>query len=325
MWRHQIGSDPTSDTCVFHEEDEGFYVGLGRSRDDRFLYISAGSAVTSDQRFLPADAPLGEWRLILPREHEVEYSASARGDAFVVTLRDADRPNSEVLLVPIAGADGAAQPRVLLPHRPEVKVEAVSVSAGHLVSFERREGLQQAIVHALGPDGAFPDEELGDGEPVALEEPAYELGPGAQGDFASPVLRLVYSSLKTPVTTLDVNLRTGARRVKKVQPVLGGFDAAKYATERLWAEAADGARVPISLVYRRDLARLDGSDPLLLDGYGSYEVSNDPDFRSTRLPLLDRGVTFAIAHIRGGGVGWGGRVGGCWPSGGACERRRVAS
>ena len=319
MWRHQIGSDPTSDTCVFHEEDEGFYVGLGRSRDDRFLYISAGSAVTSDQRYLPADAPLGEWRLILPREHEVEYSASARGDAFVVTLRDADRPNSEVLLVPIAGADGAAPPRVLLPHRPDVKVEAVSVSAGHLVSFERREGLQQASVHARGPDGAFPDEELGDGEPVALEEPAYELGPGAQGDFASPVLRLVYSSLKTPVTTLDVNLRTGARRVKKVQPVLGGFDAAKYATERLWAEAADGARVPISLVYRRDLARLDGSDPLLLDGYGSYEVCNEADFRSRRLPLLDRGVTFAIAHIRGGGV-CGGEGRGCWSSGRTCKR-----
>lgn len=222
---------------------------------------------------------------------------------------------------------------------------------------------------------------------MTLDEPAYELGPGSQGDFDSPLLRLVYSSLKTPATTMDVNLETGARwvgdmwfcqgadatgcpaatvrprsfvlrtpgadlcmrrlpsmfhlaaevtprcrhalhftswlkphphhpphrpitsppppdcrrAIKKVQPVLGGFDPARYTTERLWAAAPDGVRVPISLVYRADLARRDGSDPFLLDGYGAYEVCNDPDFRSTRLSLLDRGVGFAIAHVRGGG------------------------
>ncbi|KAL6778529.1 hypothetical protein ACKKBF_B15125 [Auxenochlorella protothecoides x Auxenochlorella symbiontica] len=299
VWRHRVGTPAALDACVFHEADEAFYVGVGRTRDDRHLLISAGSAVTSDVRMLPADDPTADWRAVLPRAHETEYSVTTRGGALFVTLRDAARPNSEVLVAPLADPAALA---VLVPHRDDVKLEGISLSAGHLVSFERREGLQQAVVYRL-PEGLAPPtaETLGAGEPVTLDEPAYELGPGSQGDFDSPLLRLVYSSLKTPATTMDVNLKTGARAIKKVQPVLGGFDPARYTTERLWAAAPDGVRVPISLVYRADLARRDGSDPFLLDGYGAYEVCNDPDFRSTRLSLLDRGVGFAIAHVRGGG------------------------
>lgn len=150
VWRHVVGTTPALDVCVFHEEDDAFYVGVGRSRDDRHLSISTGSAVTSDQRLLPADDPTGAWRPVLPRTHETEYSAAPRGEALFVTLRDAARPNSEVLVAPLHDPTALA---VLLPHRPDVKVEAISLSAGHLVSFERRQGLQQAVVYRCAPPG----------------------------------------------------------------------------------------------------------------------------------------------------------------------------
>ncbi|EFN56398.1 hypothetical protein CHLNCDRAFT_144964 [Chlorella variabilis] len=297
VWRHVIGTSPAQDVCVYHEQDESFYIGIGRSRTERLLYIHAGSAVTSDTRYLSADEPLGEWRVVLPRRSEVEYSVEDRGNHFFITIRDQERPNSELLVAPMADPTAT---QVLLPHREAVKLEHVEASQDFLVSFERREGLQQAVVYKLPGDGGMPTQ-LGEGEPIKFEEPAYELSCGAQGDFGSPVLRMHYCSLRTPDQTIDYNMATGARAVKKVQPVLGGFDPARYATERLWASAPDGTRVPISLVYRTDLARLDGSDPMLLDAYGSYEMPNDPDFRSSRLSLLDRGITFAIAHVRGGG------------------------
>ncbi|KAI3426332.1 hypothetical protein D9Q98_008705 [Chlorella vulgaris] len=297
VWRHVIGTDPAADVCVFHEADDSFYLGIGRSRSERLLYIHAGSAVTSDTRYLSADEPTEEWQVVLPRQTEVEYSVEDRGDHLFITVRDEARPNSELLVAPIADPTAT---QVLLPHREAIKLEHVEASQDYLVSFERVEGLQQAVVYTLPGDGSMPTQ-LGEGKPIQFEEPAYELSCGAQGDFGSPVLRMHYCSLRSPDQTIDFNMATGARAVKKVQPVLGGFDPSRYVTERLWATAPDGTRVPISLVYRQDLARLDGSDPMLLDAYGSYEAPNDPDFRSSRLSLLDRGITFAIAHIRGGG------------------------
>ncbi|PSC70317.1 Protease 2 [Micractinium conductrix] len=297
VWRHAIGTDPSADACVYHEEDDSFYVGISRSRTEKMLYIHSGSAVTSDVRYLSADDPTGEWRLVMPRQNETEYSVEDRGDHLFITVRDQERPNSELLVAPIADPTAT---KVMLPHREDVKLEHVEVSAAFLASFERRRGLQQAVVYKLPGGDAMPAE-LEWGEPIAFEEPAYELSCGSQGDFDSPVLRLHYTSLRSPDQTIDYNMDSRARAVKKVQPVLGGFDASKYATERLWATAPDGTQVPISLVYRTDLAKLDGSDPLLLDAYGSYEAANDPDFRPSRLSLIDRGFTFAIAHVRGGG------------------------
>ncbi|KAL4433270.1 hypothetical protein ABPG77_003318 [Micractinium sp. CCAP 211/92] len=297
VWRHVIGSDPSDDVCVYCEDDESFYIGISRSRSERLLYIHSGSAVTSDVRYLPVDDPRGEWRVVLPRRSETEYSVEDRGGHLLITVRDQARPNSELLVAPMADPTATT---VLLPHREDVKLEHVEVGQEYLASFERRQGLQQAVIYKLPPGGAMPTELVG-GEPIKFDEPAYELSCGSQGDFDSPVLRMHYCSLKSPDQTLDFNMATGARAVKKVQPVLGGFDPSKYTTERLWATAQDGTRVPISLVYRTDLAKLDGSDAMLLDAYGSYEICNDPDFRSTRLSLIDRGVTFAIAHVRGGG------------------------
>lgn len=209
MWRHVVGSDPATDVCVFHEQDEAFYVGVGRSRSNQLLFISSGSAITSEERVLAADTPTGEWAVLLPRQSDVEYSASHRGDHVFVTLRDAARPNSEVLVAPLANPTDL---RVLVAHRDDVKIEGISVSKDFLAVFERADGLQCCTVYRLPADGSAPTA-LADGTRLAFDEPAYELHAGAQGDFDSPVLRLVYSSLTTPLSTLDHNMATGNRCV----------------------------------------------------------------------------------------------------------------
>ncbi|KAG2423507.1 hypothetical protein HXX76_015255 [Chlamydomonas incerta] len=296
--RHKIGTNPNQDVVVYEEKDEAFYVGVGKSRSEKIIYISSGSAVTSESRYLRADTPDGEFRLVLPRVQDTEYSVTDRGDWFFITLRDKARPNSELLLAPIADP---AKAEVLIPHSREVKLDGVSVGADYLVACTRRGGLERAAVHKLPPGLARPAGALGEGEEIRFEEPAYSLSAYLTGDFDSPILRMSYTSLTTPATVIDMHLGTGKRCEKKVAPVLGGFERSRYVTERLWATAPDGVKVPISLVYRKGLAKLDGSDPMMLDGYGSYEISNDPYFSSTRLSLLDRGFIFAIAHIRGGG------------------------
>lgn len=255
--------------------------------------------MTSEVRLLPASNPTGEWRVVLPRKNEVEYSVDTRGDQLFITIREQDKPNSELRVAPLSDPTATV---TLLPHRPDVKLEHVEISRDYLVAFERQNGLQQAVVYTLPPGGApVPAQVLTGGEAISFDEPAYELACGGQGDIDSPVLRFHYTSLTTPDTVFDYNMATGARAVKKVQPVMGGFDKSKYKTERIWATAPDGVKVPVSLVYRTDLAKLDGTDPMLLNAYGSYEISNDADFRSNRLSLIDRGFTFAIAHVRGGG------------------------
>ncbi len=308
VWRHILGSS-VADELVYHEEDDAFYIGIDSSRSEKMLYIHSGSAVTSDVRMLSADNPMGAWSIVLPRKENVEYSVDDRGEQLFITIRDTERPNSEVLVAPISDPTAA---KVIVPHRPDVKLGHIELSNEFLVAFERERGLQQAVVYSLPMtnDGKDPapvvvaekgTSPLGKGTPITFDEPAYELSGGSQGDFNSGLLRFHYTSLTTPDTVYDYNMKTGQRAVKKVQPVLGGFDQTKYKTERLWATATDGTQVPISIVYRTDLVKLDGSDPMLLDAYGSYEISNDADFRSSRLSLVDRGFVFGIAHVRGGG------------------------
>jgi oligopeptidase B len=319
VWRHVLGENNSGggeDALVYHEKDDAFYIGISDSRSEKMLYIHSGSAVTSDVRMLAADNPTGEWQIVLPRKENVEYSVDDRGDQLFITIRDTERPNSEVLVAPISDPSAAT---VVLPHRPDVKLGHIEVANEFLVAFERENGLQQAVVYTLpmkndGKDpapveiqagnsveGSSMSSPLGEGKPITFEEPTYELSGGSQGDFNSPLLRFHYTSLTTPDTVYDYNMKTGQRAIKKVQPVLGGFDRTKYKTERLWATAPDGVQVPISIVYRTDLVKLDGTDPMLLDAYGSYEISNDADFRSSRLSLIDRGFVFGIAHVRGGG------------------------
>jgi len=298
--RHTIGRPAAEDVVVFEEKDESFYVGIHKSRSEAVIFISAGSAVTSEVWYVRADAPGDAPRVILPRVQDVEYSVSHRGSHFYITLRDQGRPNSELR---VAHMDKPEAQTVLLPHSRDVKLEHVSLSAHYLAVFERSGGLQRVRVYGLPAGNGAPTAALdpATATEVAFEEPAYSMGGGGLGDFDSPVLRLHYSSLTTPSSVIDYHMGTGARATKKVAPVLGGFAASDYVTQRTWATAPDGVQVPVSFVYRKGVAKLDGSDPLLLNGYGSYEISNDAYFSSSRLCLLDRGWVFAIAHIRGGG------------------------
>lgn len=198
MWRHNIGTDPDSDELVYHEEDEAFYVGIGMSRSEQMLYIHSGSAVTSDVRMLRADDPMGEWKVVLPRKNDVEYSVDDRRDQLFIMLRDASRPNSELLIAPMSDPTTLAP---LIPHRDDVKLEGISLSRDFLVVFQREEGLQQAVVFKLPSDGkAVPEGILVGGERIQFDEPAYELSPGSQGEFESPLLRFQYTSLTTPMT-----------------------------------------------------------------------------------------------------------------------------
>lgn len=299
VWRHKIGTDSgKEDVLVYHEKDDAFYLGIGLSRSEQYIYIHAGSAITSDIRYIRADEPESDFTPVLPRVNDVEYSVEDRGEQFFITVRDEKRFNSEILVADAANPKDTCT--VLIPHNTKVKIESVEVSAGHLAVFQRSGGLQQAVVYTLNGSRV---KKLSPkyGKEIEFDEPTYELHNGAQGDFDSTRLRYIYTSFTSPTTVVDYNMETGEKVVRKVMPVLGGFDSTKYFSERVMATATDGVKVPISLVYRKDLVKLDGSDPMLLDAYGSYEICNDADFRSSRLSLLDRGWLFGIAHVRGGG------------------------
>lgn len=306
VWRHTLGqSKADEDVLVHHEEDDQFYLGIGLSRSEKFIYVHAGSAITSEVRYIDAANPTSLPVEILSRVSDVEYSVSDRGDQFIITRRTGKNFNSEVLVADIA--DPAGTLRVLIPHDSKIKIEGVVVGARYLSVFQRAGGLQQAVVHDLGGDSRdghrIDPKSFGRGQAISFDDPTYELGAASQGDFDSKQLRYVYSSLTTPATVVEYDCETHVKRVVKVMPVLGDFEKnkEKYESERFFATAPDGTMVPISVVYRRDLIKKDSKSPMLLDAYASYEICNDADFRATRLSLLDRGYVFGIAHCRGGG------------------------
>ena len=287
--RHTLGSDAAADELVYEERDETFVCGVGKSRSQRFILIGSQQTLTSEYRYLNADRPGGAGVVFLPREHGHEYRIDHYRGRFYIRSNAAAR-NFRLLETP---DDRPAREhwRELVPHRDDVLLEAFELFRDHLVVQERRDGLVRLRVQPWEGAG---------GHEVAFDEPAYDAFIDRHNHVAdTPVLRFQYSSLGTPASTVDYDMRTRARTLVKRDEVLGGFDPARYRTERLHAEAADGARVPISLVARRDTPR-DGTSPLLLYGYGAYGISLDAGFRSPRLSLLDRGFVYAIAHVRGG-------------------------
>ena len=294
VWRHEVGTPTEDDVLVFEDPDERFYVGVGLSRTEAWVHISSGSKVTSEELLIPAADPHRAPVVVQPREQDVEYDLTHAphpdGDRFVILTNADDAVNFKLVTAPTESL-GREHWQELVPHRPDVKLEGVTAFTGHLVRYERREGIRRIVV--MPYDGS-PERELD------MPEAVYSTGPATNAEFDSAVLRFVYTSLVTPSTAFDEDLVTGERTLLKATEVLGGHDPDDYATGRLWATAADGVRVPISYVYRRDV-ELDGTAPCLLYGYGSYEACIDPGFSSLRLSLLDRGFVFAIAHVRGGG------------------------
>ncbi|WP_374602171.1 S9 family peptidase [Arenimonas sp.] len=287
--RHVLGTPAASDTVVYEEKDDTFYMGIGRTRSDDYLCISVSSTVSSETRCTDADAP-GEFRVLAPRQRDFEYQADHLNGRWVITT-NWDATNFRVMSL----ADG--QPwgdrnlwREMIPHSPEVLVSGVTLFKDFVVVSERSGGLQRLRLR---------DWDGGRNEFVQADEEAYAMGLSVNAEPDTDWLRYTYTSLTTPATTYEINTRTGERRLLKEQPVLGGFDKANYATERLWATARDGTKVPVSVLYRKGFSK-DGTAPLYLYSYGSYGSSSDPRFNENVISLVDRGVVYAVAHIRGG-------------------------
>ncbi|MBW3548807.1 MAG: S9 family peptidase [Actinobacteria bacterium] len=291
LWRHRLGTPAGEDVLVYTEHDERFYLGVGTTKDERFVVLGLASKVTSEAWVLDADDPTGEFRVVEPRCQEVEYSLEHWRDRFFLVTNAAGAENFKLVEAPDdrPGRDHWVE---VVGHRPDVKLSGVDVFAHHLVLFERVQGLRQIRVRPMGDAG----------EEHVIEQPeaVSTAGGGANPEFDSTVLRYGYTSMVTPSSVFDYDMTTRRRRLRKRQPVLGGYDPADYETERVWATAGDGAQVPISLVYKRGFRR-DGTAPALLYGYGAYGISMPASFSGSALSLVDRGFVCAIAHIRGGG------------------------
>ncbi|WP_181009962.1 S9 family peptidase [Ornithinimicrobium sufpigmenti] len=300
VWRHAVGTAAKQDVLVYQEDDERFWMGVGASRDDRHVLIGLGSKNTSEFRILEADDPTGEFRVVAPRQEGVEYDVEPAGDRLWIVHNKGHR-DFELAVAPL-GSASADDWTTVLPGEEGVRISTVDAFAGHLAVSLRRDGLTQVQVLPLSADGR----PVGAGYQVPVEEEVYSIDTGANPTYDTDTLQVVIESLVTPRSVYDLDLASGALTLVKRQPVLGGYDPQDYQQHRLWATAADGTRIPISLVARKDVVP-DGTAPGLLYGYGSYEISIDPYFSVSRLSYLDRGVVYAVAHVRGGGEmgrGW---------------------
>jgi oligopeptidase B len=292
--RHQRGADPATDVEVFREDDERFHLHVAPSRSQAVVVISAGSAITSESWLLDARRPEADPEPVAEREQGVEYAVAHHPTGLLVVSNHDGAEDFALWRAPLEGTRTAprAEWEPLLPHERGRRIAGVEAFAAHVVVHGRSEGA--TALWLLDPETLAI-------RPFASDEEVATIGPGANPSFETSTYRLSYQSLTTPPSVIDEDLATGERTVRKQLAVLDGFDRSHYASAREWATAPDGTRVPISLVWRPDRHPADGPSPLVLYGYGAYEVSMDPWFSIARLSLLDRGVTFAIAHVRGGG------------------------
>ena len=289
---HMLGAPAGGDRLVYEETDDSFYMGIDRTRDDQYIVIGVSSTVSDELRYAPAADP-GKFTVLAPRTRDVEYDADHLGGRWVIRTNApaADgKPATNFKLVQApSGATSRGQWIDLVPHDEKVFIEGFELFDGFLAIAERSDALER--IRLRKADGSE--------EYVKADEPAYSMGLSANPESDSEWLRYGYTSMTTPSTTYELNVNTGERRQLKQQAV-PGYDASQYATERVWAPARDGkTKIPVTLVYRKGVAK-DGTAPLLQYGYGSYGASMDPGFSVTNVSLLDRGVVYALAHIRGG-------------------------
>lgn len=295
IYKHVLGTDPAADAVVYEEKDDTFSVYVWRTKSKKMLVIGSFQTVSSEMRILDAANPDGRWTVVQPRERDHEYSVDHIGDELYVRT-NLDAKNFRVMKTAVS-APGKAHWQEVIPHRDDVLVESIELFSGRLAVAERREGLVRLRVR--GYDGS-------DDHYIDFDDPAWLAGFGTNASLDSNTLRFTYTSMTTPSSVFDYDMTSRTRTLRKEQPVLGDFDKSNYAAERLWATGKDGVKIPISLVYRKDLGPK-SARPTVLYGYGSYGYSMDATFSSARLSLLDRGVVWAIAHIRGGedlGRGW---------------------
>ena len=287
--KHVLGTDPANDPVVYEEKDSTYYMGIGKSRSDRFLWIGLNSTVSTEWRYADANDPNLAFRTVLPRERDHEYQVQDHGDDFYI-LTNWNARNFRIMRAPIAKAGDRANWVEWVAHRDDALLSSMTVLRDHVAINERSGGLPKIRVKRIAD---------GQSELLAFDEPAYSAFTGANPEFDTSTLRIVYTSPQTPASTYDIDLATGDRKLMKRETVLGGFDRDDYVTEFRFAPARDGAQVPVTLLYRKGLKR-DGSAALYQYGYGSYGAAMSPAFNDKVLSLVDRGVVYALAHIRGG-------------------------
>jgi oligopeptidase B len=294
--RHELGTAAADDALVWHEPDGRFWAGVGRTTSDRYLVLNVHSKITSETRVLEADDPTGEFRLVIPRETGVEYDiehAVVSGEDRFLVLHNKAAENFALGIGPTT-LSSLDELEPVIEASDSVRLSDVSASERAIAVDLREGGLPQVRIFRVGPDG------LDAGANIAFDEPMFDAHSSGFSDWRQPFVRLGYSSWVTPATVIDYDPATDARHVRKQQPILGGYHPSDYVQTREWVQAADGAQIPVSIVHHKSVTPRSDS-PTLLYGYGAYEISYDPYVSIARLSLLDRGMVYAHAHVRGGG------------------------
>lgn len=288
VFRHILGNDTESRDLVYFEGDETYRVGVFATKSKEYIMIVSSSTLSTEYRYVKADNPSIDFEVFHPRENDLRYSVDHHGEKFYI-LTNWEATNFRLMETNIRQT-GKNFWEELIPHRDDVLLSGIEIFNNYLVLAERENGLTQLYIHEWDNQ---------QGHYLDFPEEVYTAGISVNPDFNSELLRFSYSSLTTPNSVFDYNMENGERTLMKQDEVLGDFDPDNYQSERLYATAEDGTKIPISIVYRKGVT-LDGSNPLLLYAYGSYGISSDPRFSSVRLSLIDRGFIFAIAHVRGG-------------------------
>lgn len=290
IYKHKLGADAASDVMIFHEKDDTYNTYIYKEKSKKYLVIGSTSTLTSEFRVLDAKTPDGEFKIFQPRTRGLEYHISHYGDKWYIVTNKDKATNFKLMTTP-EGKTGKENWADLIPHRKDALLEDIEIFKNYLVISERSNGLNKIRIRPWDGSSEYY---------LPFDIETYSAETGTNPDFDTDILRYSYQSLATPSSVIDFNMKTKEKTVLKEQEVLGGkFDKNNYTEERIWATAADGTKVPISMVYRKGIKK-DGKNPLLLYAYGSYGASMDPYFSSVRLSLLDRGFIYAIAHIRGG-------------------------
>ena len=289
IWKHKLGTPAEEDTLVFEETDDTFSVYVYKSKSRDFIIIGTSSTVSDEYRYINANQPDSEFKVFQERERDLEYSIEHFGEEFYIQTNKDDAFNFKLMKTSI---DKTEQNNWIdvIPHREETFIEGFEIFKNYLVIEERTNGLIQMNIKAWDKSEDYY---------LPFNEETYTAVSGTNPDFDTDILRYGYTSLTTPTSVIDFNMKDKTSEVKKEQEVLGTFDKDNYVSERIWAEARDGEKVAISLVHHKD-TKLSANTPLLLYAYGSYGYTIEPNFSSVRLSLLDRGFIYAIAHIRGG-------------------------
>jgi oligopeptidase B len=287
FWRHTLGEKESD--LIYEEKDELFDIGAGRSRDKKVIFLSAFSKTSTEARYIFADQPNSEFKVVLPREKDHEYSVDYYNGMFYITTNK-NAKNSRVVMMPVENTSESNW-KEFIAHDPAIKINNIEFFANHCVVSEKQNGLDYLRVINMKSTKSHR---------ITTPEPVYTIGLSNNPEFNTRTIRFNYTSLITPSSMFEYDMSKRSRVLLKQQEVLGGYDSKQYTSERAWATARDGVKVPISIVYKKGV-KLDGNAPLWLYAYGSYGASTPPTFNSNRLSALNRGVIFAIAHIRGGG------------------------